>query len=320
MIKKLTGKILGGGELSREEALFLAAVDGREIQGLFEGANRIREAFRGNRVDLCSIVNAKSGACPENCAYCAQSASARTGIKTYPLLGLSEVLKAAEEAKAAGAKRFCIVTSGRKPGAGELKAIARLVEGVRKTGLLPCATLGLLSGEELRSLKDAGLVRYHHNLETSRRFFPEICQTHTFEEKLATVEAAKDAGLQLCCGGLFGIGEGWEDRVDMALQTRRSGADSVPINFLIPVAGTALGAREVLPALEALKIISLYRFLLPGKEVRVCGGRGQCLGVQGNMVFKAGADGLLIGNYLTKKGCSPEDDLRMIREQGLTAA
>ncbi len=319
MIEKLTGKVLAGGMLSREEALFLAAEDSQEMSGIMEGANRIREAFRGNRIDLCSIINAKSGACPENCAYCAQSASARTGIKTYPLLGASEVLKAAEEAKAAGAKRFCIVTSGRKPGAGELRAIARLVEGVRKAGLLPCATLGLLTRKELMSLRDAGLVRYHHNLETSGRYFREICQTHTYEEKLATVEAAKDAGLQLCCGGLFGIGEGWEDRVDMALQIRRSGADSVPINFLIPVAGTALGAREILHPLEALKIISLYRFLLPEKEVRVCGGRGQCLGSQGDMVFKAGADGLLIGNYLTKKGCPPEDDLRMIKEQGLTA-
>ena len=313
-IKTLTGKVLAEGSISREEALLLAEA---EISGLFEGANRIREAFRGNRVDLCSIVNAKSGACPENCAYCAQAASARTNIKTYPLLEAQEVMKAAQEAKAAGAKRFCIVTSGRKPGGRELKTIARSVERVRKAGLLPCATLGLLSLAELKSLKDAGLNRYHHNLETSRRFFPEICQTHTFDEKLETIEAAKDAGLELCCGGIFGLGEGWEDRVDMALQIRQAGADSVPINFLIPVAGTALGGREVMPPLEALRIISLYRFLLPRKEVRICGGRGQCLGEFGNMVFKAGADGLLIGNYLTKKGCSPEDDLRMIEEQGL---
>ncbi len=320
MIKTMTEKVLAGGMITREEALFLAAVDAGETAALFEGANRIRAAFRGNRVDLCSIINAKSGACPENCAYCAQSAAARTDIKTYPLLGTSEVLKSAVETKATGAKRFCIVTSGRKPGSRELQAIARSIESVRKAGLLPCATLGLLSLGELKSLKDAGLNRYHHNLETSKRFFPEVCQTHTFEEKLATIEAAKEAGLELCSGGIFGLGEEWEDRVDMALQVRQSGADSVPLNFLIPVPGTALGGREVLPALEALKIISLYRFLLPQKEVRVCGGRGQCLGEFGPMVFKAGADGLLIGNYLTKKGCSPEDDLRMIKEQGLTPA
>ena len=317
MIKTLTGKVLEGGLISRNEALLLAAADCEEASGLFEGANRIREAFRGNLIDLCSIINAKSGACPENCAYCAQSASARTDIKTYPLVGPDEVMKEAAAAKDAGAKRFCIVTSGRKPGGMELQVIARSIEGVRKAGLLPCATLGLLSLGELKFLKGAGLNRYHHNLETSRRFFPEICQTHTFEEKLATVEAAKDAGLSLCCGGIFGLGEGWEDRVDMALQIRQSGADSVPINFLIPVAGTALGERKILPALEALKIVSLYRFLLPGKEVRVCGGRVQCLGEWGHLVFKAGADGLLIGNYLTKKGGSPEDDLRMIKEQGL---
>lgn len=319
-IKDLTGHVLAGGMLSRDEALLIAAVEENHLPALFEGANRIREAFRGNRIDLCSIINAKSGACPEDCAYCAQSACAKTGIRTYPLVGTGQILKAATEAKAAGARRFCIVTSGRKPKSEELDAIARSIEQVRAAGLLPCATLGLLSLKELKLLKNAGLDRYHHNLETSERFFPEICKTHTFEEKLRTVLAAKEAGLSLCSGGIFGLGENWEDRVDMALAIRESGADSVPINFLIPVAGTALGERNIMPALEALKIISLYRFLFPSKEVRVCGGRGQCLGNLGNMVFKAGADGLLTGNYLTKKGGPPEDDLQMINNQGFALA
>ena len=324
MIEALTQRILseGGaflseGRISMEEAMKLAGADGPAIFALFAGANRIREAFRGNRVDLCSIINAKSGGCTEDCSYCAQSARAKTNIKTYPLMDGQEILRAALRARDFGAKRFCIVTSGRRPGRNELDGIARAIGLVREAGLLPCATLGLLEAEDLRLLKDAGLERYHHNLETSRRFFAEICRTHTYDEKLRTIRAAKEAGLSVCCGGIFGLGEEWRDRIEMAFEIKRLGADSVPLNFLIPVAGTPLGGREMLVPFEALKIISLYRFLLPEKEVRVCGGRPQCLGEYNDFVFRAGADGLLIGDYLTEKGRSPEADLQLIRQQGL---
>ncbi len=312
------GRVPPEGVLSREEAMLLAETGGDfGLSALFAGASRLREAFRGNRADLCSIINAKSGGCTEDCSYCAQSARAKTGIKTYPLMEEDEILRAALQAKEAGARRFCIVTSGRKPGGRELQRIAKCIGMVRGAGVLPCATLGLLGPGELKLLKDAGLERYHHNLETSRRFFPEICRTHGFDEKLRTVQAAREAGLSVCCGGIFGLGESWQDRVDMAFQIRELGADSVPLNFLIPVAGTPLGARPALSALEALKIISIYRFILPEKEIRVCGGRPQCLGELNHLVFKAGADGLLIGDYLTKKGRPPEEDLRLIEEQGL---
>ena len=300
-----------------EEALSLSGASGPAIFALFAGANRIREAFRGNRVDLCSIVNAKSGSCSEDCSYCAQSCRAKTDIKAYPLMGVQEILRAALRAKDIGAKRFCIVTSGRRPGRKEVETIARAVTLVRDAGLLPCATLGLLDTEDLELLKMAGLERYHHNLETSRRFFPEICGTHGYDEKLRTIRAAKEAGLSVCSGGIFGLGEEWQDRVEMAFEIRGLGADSVPLNFLIPVAGTPLGGRAPLSPFEALKIISLYRFLLPDKEIRVCGGRPQCLGEYNDFVFRAGADGLLIGDYLTQQGRSPEEDLRMVRQQGL---
>lgn len=182
---------------------------------------------------------------------------------------------------------------------------------------MPCATLGLLGKDELQFLKDHGLERYHHNLETSERFFPEICRTHTYYDKLKTIEAAKHAGLSVCSGGIFGLGETWEDRVEMAVSLGGLGIDSVPVNFLIPVKGTPLGGRDLLHPLDALKIVSLYRFMLPGKQIRVCGGRIQVLGEFNSMVIMAGADSLLTGNYLTTTGRTFADDLRLIRSYGL---
>ena len=315
-----TEKIIRGDDISLEEASSLATAEGASLFGLFAAASRIREHFRGRSADLCSIVNAKSGACPEDCSYCAQSSRSRADIPVYPLMQEDAVMAKTHEAKAAGVRRFCIVTSGRKVGRSELEAIASMIGKVRRIGLLPCATLGLLGRDELSLLKDSGLERYHHNLETSERFFSEICSTHTHGDKIRTIEAARAAGLSVCSGGIFGLGETWEDRIDMAFALRDLAVDSVPINFLIPVSGTVLEGRERLHPLEALKIISLYRFVLPEREIRVCGGRRQVLGEFNSMVFMAGADSLLTGNYLTTTGCTYEDDLRLIRHHGLEAA
>lgn len=312
-------KALSGGVVSRDEALFVSSLEGDGVFELFAAADAVRERFRGRGVDLCSIVNAKSGGCPENCSYCAQSSGSRTGAETYPLIGIEKVIESARAAKEAGARRFCIVTSGKTPRRAELKDIASMVSAVRGLGLLPCATLGLMDAEGLRFLKEAGLLRYHHNLETSERFFPEICTSHTYEEKLRTIKAVKASGLSLCSGGIFGLGEEWEDRVDMAEALRGFEAESVPINFLIPVAGTPLEAAEPLGPVEALKIISLFRLMLPEREIRVCGGRTQTLGRLSPFVFMAGADGLLIGNYLTAPGRDPAEDMRLIRALGLEA-
>jgi biotin synthase len=317
MIAKLADTVLDGGSLGKEEAMRLAASDGVDTFELFLWAGRIRERFRGDQVDLCSIVSAKTGACPEDCAYCAQSARSKAEIHATPLLPRGEVVERARAARKQGARRFCIVTSGRNVTAKELEKIRDMVSSVRAEGLLPCATLGLLGGDELAGLARAGLHRYHHNLETSRRFFPEICSTHTYEEKLATIRAAGEAGLSVCSGGIFGLGENWEDRVDMALELSVLGVDSVPVNFLVPVEGTPLGKREPLPPLEALKVLSVYRFLMPDKEIRVCGGRLQTLGEFNSMVFSAGADGLLTGDCLTVAGRDPGDDLKLIETYGL---
>ena len=320
MIKDFERKVLSGQGISREEALFISTISGHDIFDLFFSANKIRNAFRGNKIDLCAIINAKSGACPEDCSYCAQSAKSSSEIASFSLIDKNIVFKKAREAKDGGAKRFCIVTSGKKASSKDLEKIAEMVSVIREMGLLPCATLGLLNKDELIMLKDTGLERYHHNIETSERFFSEICTTHTYQDKIKTMMQVRSAGLSLCSGGIFGLGEEWEDRIDMAFALKEINPDSVPINFLTPIKGTKLGIREYLEPFEALKIISLYRLILPDKEIRVCGGRMQTLSEFNSFVFLSGADGLLIGNYLTTLGRKFEDDLKLIRQYGLRQA
>ena len=316
MIKELFDKAISGTPLSTEDGFSIASIPNSDVFELFLWANKLRERFRKHYIDLCSIVNAKSGLCPEDCSYCAQSSVSKAEIERYPLAPKSLILKKAEEAKASGAKRFCIVTSGKKPTPKELDKILSMISDIRKIGLLPCATLGILDEDELTALKESGLERYHHNIETSERFFPEICSSHTYKDKIKTIEKVKKVGLSLCSGGIFGLGEEWSDRVEMAITLRGLGADSIPINFLIPVKGTRLEGLDLLEPLEALKIISLFRYMLPEKEIRVCGGRAQTLGELNSFVFFSGADGLLIGNYLTTKGRSPEADLKLIKALG----
>lgn len=316
-LSSLVKRILLGHNLTREEALKLSNIDGEELFELFSKANRLRAYFKKNEVDLCAILNAKSGACPEDCAFCAQSARHRTGIEVYPLVNKEVVLAKAREAKENRVRRFCVVISGRKAGKKDLIKIGEMIEGIRKLGLLPCASLGLLEKDELGYLQDRGLERYHHNIETSERFFPNICSTHTYKDKLQTIEAAKSIGLSVCSGGIFGLGEDWKDRVDMAIVLRELGVDSVPINFLIPIKGTPLNGKDTLLPLEALKIVSLYRFILPDREIRLCGGRAQVLGEFNSMIFLAGADSVLTGNYLTTTGRTYSDDLRLIEAMGL---
>lgn len=303
--------------LTRETALKLAQCGGADAFSLMAHASKVRQVHRGSRVDLCSIVNAKSGSCPEDCSFCAQSSHSRTRADKYPLVNGETIMAAAREARQRGVKRFCIVTSGKKPSAKEMDQICSCIAELRKEDMLPCATLGMLSRDELKQLRDAGLNRYHHNLETSEAFFSEICTTHTYRDKIRTIEAAQDLGISLCSGGIFGMGETWEDRIDMAFALKELGVDSVPVNFFTPIAGTPLGSRDFLSPLEALKIIALYRLILPAREIRVCGGRPGTLRDLQSHIFSAGADGLLIGNYLTTPGRDPEEDLRMIRDMGM---
>lgn len=311
-------KILRGGRLSREEARALSKTPHQHLFNLLTSADSIRNCFRGSSVQLCTIVNAKSGGCPEDCSFCAQSSKSMADIQIYPLLERNSILKQARNAKKAGAIRFSIVTSGRKVSKKDFTKIRDMIASIRDLGLLPCASLGMLNADELSRLKAAGLDRYHHNLETSRRFYKQVCSTHGYTEKTETVKAALASGLSICSGGIFGMGETWQDRVDMAFALRRLDVDSVPINFLIPIKGTSLESRELLHPFEALKIIALYRFILPNKEIRICGGRLQVLNKFHPLIFLAGADSILTGNYLTTFGRVPADDVGLVRLCGLT--
>ncbi len=316
-IRELARRASKGEHLGRDEGRFLASV---EMPALFEMlalGGAIREARRGRKADLCAIVSAKTGACPEDCAYCAQSSASKTAIITHPLMDEATVLRKAEEARASGARRFSIVISGARPSADEFQRILKMISAIRAIGLSPCASLGMLPVEELVALRDAGLHRYHHNIETSPEYFPRICSTHSYEDKLRTIDAVHQAGLSLCSGGIVGMGESWADRIEMALEARRLKADSVPINFLHPIEGTPLGERKPLAPFEALKVVSLFRFLIPDSEVRLAGGRLQSLWEFNSMVFLAGADGLITGDYLTTTGRNPDDDIKLARAYGL---
>ena len=316
VINSLREKVINRGSLSREEALSLAEISGSQIFSLIASANTIRDRFRGKTVGLCAIVSAKSGTCSEDCSFCAQSSKSRAAIDVYPLLQKEKIIERALEAKKSGVKRFSVVTSGRTISGKDLASVADIVSGVKNLGLLPCASLGLLKKEEFSLLKAAGLDRYHHNLEASEGFFPRICTTHSYRDKMNTIRAAKSAGLSVCSGGIFGMGETWLNRIDMAFALKELGVESVPINFLVPIQGTALGDKCLLHPFDALKIISIYRYILPEREVRVCGGRLPVLGEFHSLVFAAGADGMITGNYLTTSGRIPEDDLKLIAMYG----
>ncbi|KJU84094.1 biotin synthase [Candidatus Magnetobacterium bavaricum] len=313
----LRDKVLAGKRLNDAEVLTIAHTEGQDVYELFACVNNIRQFYRKDIVDLCSIKGVISGGCSEDCAFCAQSIDSDADIERYPLRDKEEVLMTALAAKDSGAKRFCLVTGGRAVSDDDLADIAEMVRGISDMGVLPCATLGLLDTDAISMLKQAGLHRYHHNVESSESFFGRICTTHTFKDKLRTIVAVKEAGLSLCSGGIFGLGESWQDRIDMARVIDSIEADSVPINFLTPVKGTAMGNRTTLNPIEALKIISLYRFMLPTREIRICGGRMQTLGQCNSFVFMAGADGLLIGNYLTTRGRLPAEDIELIGALGL---
>ncbi len=305
--------VLEGSPITKDAAASIAGHHDADIPDLFASANRIRSHFRGNAVGLCSITNAKSGLCSEDCAFCAQSSRSRAKINTYSLLRKDQMMQQARDVTRYGIKRFSIVTSGRTVSRQDLFDIADMISSIKELGISPCASLGILREEVLSMLKTAGLDRYHHNVETSARHFPEVCSSHRYEDRIMTIKAAQAVGLSVCSGGIFGLGETWQDRIDMAFTLRDLDIDSVPINFLIPFQGTALGYRKLLHPIEALKIISLYRFILPQKEIRVCGGRTQVLGEFNTMIFFAGADGMITGNYLTTTGRRPEDDLRLLK-------
>ena len=313
-------RVMEGATLGAEEALRLADARGADLHLLFAEASRIRQHFTGNSASLCSIINAKSGRCAENCAFCAQSAAHKTDAQVYPLVDEEEIVRCARDAERNGARCYGIVTSGTgiRPGT-ELETICNSLRRIRsETAIAPSCSLGILDEETARLLKDAGMVTYHHNLETSRSFFPSICSTHDYEQDVETVRAVKRAGVRVCCGGIFGLGESFAQRIEMAETLRELDVDSVPLNFLNPVEGTRLEKADFLTPLECLKTIAVYRFMLPGKSLSVCGGRETNLRELQSWIFLAGASGMMTGNYLTTQGRKPEQDHQMLADLEMT--
>lgn len=291
----------------------LLALRAKSCQELMALALQTKLANRGRQFSLCSIINAKSGQCSEDCRFCAQSAHFKTAAPVYPLLGKEQVLAAAWAAKNNGAGHFSLVTSGRGLKGRDLEQVALMIEAIRQeVDIRVCASLGILRRPDFVLLKEAGLCRYHHNLETSEAFFPRIATTHTFGERVDTILAAKSVGLEVCAGGIFGLGETEDDRLDMALTLRGLDVDSVPINFLIPLPGTPLAGSPPLSVLDILRSIALYRLLLPAIPIRLAAGRETALLDFLSSAFLAGADGMMIGGYLTERGRLPETDLHFV--------
>ncbi|HRU16015.1 MAG TPA: biotin synthase BioB [Anaerohalosphaeraceae bacterium] len=322
VIESCADSVLSGTQLNRRQGLALAAAAKEDFEDMLYWADRIRRHFFGDSVRLCSIVPGRLGGCGQDCAFCAQSLHYNTSVdKTPRLLSDEKILSAAAEARSSGVSSFGIVYSGRSPVAAEFEHLLGLVEQIRRNiGIPVCAALGILEEAQMRQLASAGAVRYNHNLETSRRYFPNIVKTHHYQERVKTIQAALKAGLRVCGGGIFGLGETDEDRVELALELRTLGVDTVPMNFLHPIPGTPLGSSPPLPPKEILRIIALYRFLLPEADLKVAGGRVFNLRDMQSWIFRAGCSSIISGNYLATAGRSVPEDKQMLADLGLRIA
>lgn len=307
---------------SPEEALRLALHE--PLPALLDSADRLRRARFSNTVELCAIINAKSGNCGMNCRFCSQSSHSATDAEIFPLLGDAELRRHVDALRPYPVKRCGIVTSGAALAGGELDRLLEYIGGQEREaprdGPTLCASLGRLPLRDMDRLRRAGLGRYHHNLESSEAFYPGLCTTQRWQDRAATVRAAREAGLEVCCGGLFGAGESWADRVAFAFELDGLGVDNVPINFLHPHPGTPLAAQPLLSPEEALRIVAVFRHILPAATLRICGGRATVLADSEDELFHAGANALMTGNYLTTKGQGVEHDLAMLARLGLEPA
>lgn len=308
------------GGIGEKEATELLACEGAELFELLTRAGQAKLRHSGAAVDPCAIVNAKSGNCGQDCAFCAQSSRSKATIARYGLRPASELFEAAQKAAIAGAARFSIVTSGRTIRSDiELSSIAEVVARIAaELSVTPCASLGLLDEHALGKLREAGLTRYHHNLETAESFYGRICTTRSWRQSIVTIEAAKKTGLSICCGGIFGMGERRSQRVELLASIRDLDVESVPLNFLHPIDGTPLEGHHELTPLDCLKVVAVARLMMPKREVRICGGREHNLRDLQSWLLVSGADGIMIGGYLTTSGRTIADDLQMIADAGLT--
>jgi biotin synthase len=304
-----------GAGINETLALQMGNLSGPAIFSLLSLSNRLRRHFCGPEIALCAITNAKSGRCPEDCAYCAQSIAYDTGVATFPLIDVAELAKRAREAADSSVENFSIVTSGTAvESVAEQEKIIEMLQEITGAGVAPCASLGFLDAATATRYHAAGLKHYHHNLETSRSFFKHICTTHDYDRAVATVKTAKAAGLYVCSGGIMGLGESWAQRVELALTLRELEVDSIPLNFLVPVSGTPLADESGLTPYQALLTIAMFRFVCPTVDIRICGGRERTFGDFQSLIFAAGANGLMVGNYLTTSGRQWPDDQRLLAD------
>ncbi|MGI8633557.1 MAG: biotin synthase BioB [Solirubrobacterales bacterium] len=308
--------------ISREEALALGEItDHAEIEALVERAWKARVETFGDSTDMCSLVNAKSGGCAEDCGFCAQSKFSEADTPLHAMMEPEQILEHAKAAEAAGAHRFCLVTQGQGL---SRKDFGKAVEGAKlvaeHTNLKRCASVGHLSPERAKTLKQAGVQRVHHNVETARSYYPEVSSTVRYEGRVRTIEAIKEAGLETCVGGILNLGESPEQRVEMAFELSEIDPTSVPINLLNPRPGTKFGDRDFMDPWEAVKWIAIFRLILPGALFRLCGGRVENLGELHALAVKAGINGVMLGNFLTTLGSEPEDDRAMFEQLGLNVA
>lgn len=308
--------------ITREEALRLGELeDHAEIEALVQRAWEARRQRFDDSTDMCSLVNAKSGGCAEDCGFCAQSRFAEAQTPMHAMMDPLQILEHARAAEAAGAHRFCMVTQGQGLSKRDFEKIlegARLV--AKHTNLKRCASIGHMSRERAKALKDAGIQRVHHNVETAESYYPEVSTTVRYEGRIRTIEAVKEAGLETCVGGILNLGETREQRVEMAFQLAEINPTSVPINLLIPNPGTKFGDRETMDPWEAVKWIAIFRLILPEALLRLCGGRIQNLRELQQLAVQAGINGVMMGNFLTTLGNTPEEDRAMFEEMGLNVA
>lgn len=316
---KLADEIIGGRRITREDDLnmFLTC----DLKELCQGADKIREAFVGEKVDLCSIINGRSGRCPEDCKYCAQSVHNHTACEIYDFLPEEKILEACKMNESEGVNRFAIVTAGRALSGEEFEKAIHAYETMKKECKIDlCASMGFLTKEQLHRLHEAGVTSYHHNIETSRRNFPNICTTHTYDMKIETLKMVKEEGMCACSGGIIGMGETWEDRLDMAISLAELGIDSIPINALMPIKGTPLENQEQLTEDDILRTIAFFRYINPDANIRLAAGRA-LLTNDGETAFESGASATITGNMLTTVACATiRSDRKMLQDMGRDVA
>ncbi len=318
-IDEITQRILSGGEMSAEEGRWMIALDHDYLPWLMAGADRLRKTYRGNEVEVCAISNVRSGNCSENCSFCGQSGHHKTAAPKYGYIKSQSLVEQAQQAREWGASDFGVVSKGwgvrSDKERTQLKEYFSELENHSDIGR--CASLGALDKESATMLKDMGMENYHHNLECAESFFDEVCTTHTYQENIDTIRNASEAGLRVCAGGILGMGENLDQRIELAQTLRDLDVKSVPLNFLNPIEGTPMGNRAPMQPQEILQAIATFRYMLPKAEIRIAGGR-HFLGDMQSMIFMAGASGVMIGNYLTTQGRKVDDDLKMLDDLKLS--